>query len=233
VVIVDAAALDQYLEWIVGESAAFTAVLRADTLERAVPACPAWRVRDLAWHLGRVQDFWADDVVRPADAEPDFSGERTPGPDDAIALVAWLEARTAKLVANLRATPAATEVWTWWRDDRTAGAVARHQVQEAAVHRWDAQSACGAPAPLEPALADDGVDEFLWIVRQLRGETPVAFRTTDTNREVSAAAGSGAAATVEGTASDLVLLLYGRIPLDTVAVAGDRALVEALLVPIE
>jgi len=110
VVPVDIAALEQYLGWIVRESAAFTATIRADTLERAVPSCPAWQVRDLAWHLGRVQEFWADDVTRAADAEPDFSGERTAGPDDAVALAAWLEARTAKLVANLRETPTATEV---------------------------------------------------------------------------------------------------------------------------
>ena len=41
-----------------------------------------------------------------------------------------------------------TPAWVWWRDDRTVGAIARHQVQEAAVHRWDAQSAVGTPEPL-------------------------------------------------------------------------------------
>ena len=232
--LVDAGQLEQYLTWIARESAAFTATISATALERAVPTCPAWTLRELVWHLGRVQEFWTEDLTRPADAEPDFSGERAPGPDDADELAAWMRTRTDNLVQTLRATPADTPVWTWWNDDRTAGAIARHQAQEAAVHRYDAQSACGTPEPLDAALADDGVDEFCWIARQLRGSTPVAFRTTDTKHDYSAAvAGVRPVATVSASASDLVLLLYGRVPLAAVAVDGDRDAAGAFLVPIE
>ena len=226
--------LEQYLTWIARESAAFTATISAAALDRAVPTCPAWTLRELVSHLGRVQEFWTEDLSRPADAEPDFSRERTPGPDDADELVAWMQTRTDNLVQTLRATPTDTPAWTWWNEDRTAGAIARHQAQEAAVHRYDAQSACGTPAPLDAALADDGVDEFCWIARQLRGSTPVAFRTTDTEHEYSAAvAGVRPVATVSASASDIVLLLYGRVPLAAVAVEGDRAAVAAFLVPVE
>ncbi len=230
----DAGQLEQYLTWIERESAAFTATISADALDRAVPTCPAWTLRELVWHLGRVQEFWTDDLTRPPDAEPDFSGESKPGPDDADALETWMRTRTDNLVRTLRATPADTPVWTWWNDDRTAGAIARHQAQEAAVHRYDAQSAGGTPDPLDALLADDGVDEFCWLARQLRGSTPIAFRTTDTAHGFSAAvSGFEPVATVSASASDLVLLLYGRVPLDAVAVDGDRSVVEAFLVAIE
>jgi hypothetical protein len=43
---------------------------------------------------------------------------------------------------------------------QTCGAVARHQVQEMAVHTYDAQMALGAPQPLPDVVALDGVEEF-------------------------------------------------------------------------
>ena len=58
-----------------------------------------------------------------------------------------------------------------------------HQVQEAAVHRWDVQSALGDADPLQMPIADDGVDEFVGIARQLRGPAPITLITTDSNRE--------------------------------------------------
>ena len=105
-------------------------------------------------------------------------------------------------------------------------------MQEAAVHRWDAQAAVGVAEPLPTSLADDGVDEFLWISRQLRGPQPIAFHATDTG--TTYAAGSGAPiATAAATSSDLVLLLYGRVHADQVEVAGDPSALDAYLVPVQ
>jgi len=42
----------------------------------------------------------------------------------------------------------------------TSGAVAWHQVQEAAVHARDAQEAAGHAGPLPAVVAADGVQEF-------------------------------------------------------------------------
>jgi uncharacterized protein (TIGR03083 family) len=142
-----------------------------------------------------------------------------------------MRASTRDLLDTLRATPADQPAWVWWRDNRTAGAIARHQVQEAAVHRWDAQSAVGTAQPLDPTVADDGVDEFLWIARQLRDPAPIAFVATDSGREF-AASDLPAVVTVSASASDLVLLLYGRIPADALGVDGDRAALDAFLQPI-
>ncbi|MFF6981881.1 maleylpyruvate isomerase N-terminal domain-containing protein [Streptomyces sp. NPDC008343] len=53
---------------------------------------------------------------------------------------------------------------TWWgtsQSPQTCGAVARHQLQEVALHTYDAQLTVGAPLPLPDEAALDGVDEFL------------------------------------------------------------------------
>ena len=70
------------------------------------------------------------------------------------------------------------------------------------------------------------------IARQLRDRASITFVATDTGRSMPLADGSSRA-TVSASAADLVLLLYGRRSLGEVKVDGDRAAVEAFLLPIE
>jgi uncharacterized protein (TIGR03083 family) len=222
-----------HTSWIARESEAFARVLDAPSLDRVVPGCPDWSLRDLARHLGRVQRFWAAVVRAGADVEPAFPSEHHgPGPADGAQLAAWMRASTGDLLDALHATRADVPAWTWWRDDRTVGAIARHQVQEAAVHRWDAQSVAGAPGALAPAIADDGLDEFVWIARQLRAPARVAFVATDCGRSV-AASDDPPTVTVSATASDLVLLLHRRVSPNDVRVDGDRATLDTFLQPVD
>jgi uncharacterized protein (TIGR03083 family) len=223
--------MNEYLDAIASDREAFAATIRADTLDRQVPCCPKWKLRDLVWHLGRVQEFWAIVVRAAVDEMPEFD-EATPGPSDAIELGAWMRASTTNLLDALRAVPAGSPAWTWWKEPRDAGAIARHQVQEAAVHRWDAQSALGRPEPLSDAIAADGVDEFLGIMRQMGGPAPVTFRATDSGNTFLLSDGESVV-TVTGTSEQLVLLLYGRIAPDAVDVKGDAAAVREFLRPIE
>jgi uncharacterized protein (TIGR03083 family) len=218
------------LDWLATESDAFAATLRPDSLARAVPSCPGWTLLDLGWHVGRVQRFWAM-VATNGDTQPAFPPEE-PGPSDPGDLVAWVRAGSAELLDAVSSTSFDAPAWAWWVEDRTVGAIARHQVQEAAVHRWDAQSAVGAAAPLPAALADDGVDEFLWISRQLRGPVPLEADATDTGHSYNA--GADARVVVRATASDLVLLFYQRIAptAPRVEIDGDRAVLDAWLQPI-
>jgi len=51
--------MKEFVESIGNESEAFAATIRSDVLDRRVPGCPDWTLRELAWHLGRVQQFWA------------------------------------------------------------------------------------------------------------------------------------------------------------------------------
>ena len=217
------------LGFIATESAAAAATIAPASLEAKVPSCPDWSLAQLIWHLGRVQRFWAS-TVRAGDVAPEFPEEES-GPARADELEAWFRASTRELLDALREVSWDAPAWVWWKDDRTVGAIARHQVQEAAVHRWDAQHAVGSAEPLPTPAAVDGVDEFLWITRQLRGPEPIAFHATDTGDAFMAGPGAPLA-TASASASDLVLLLYGRVTADEVAVAGDRTKLDAFLIPI-
>jgi uncharacterized protein (TIGR03083 family) len=215
--------------WIERESDAFASVIDSGQLDARVPGCPEWTLRELALHLGTVQQFWSRVVNAGADQEPERRAWA--GPERAPELAAWMRTCTQELLDALRTTSFDTPAWTWWPDNRTVGAIARHQVQEAAVHRWDAQSAVGPPDPLASEIADDGVGEFLWIARQLRGPASITFVATDTGRSF-AASDDAPTVTVSASASDLVLLLYGRIRPDRIQVEGERATLDAVLIPI-
>lgn len=234
-------------------SAAFRAAAEAAPgLEQQVPTCPEWTLFELIRHLGHVHRFWAAAVnAGPADAAPaepasEFD-EAEAAAVDLKALLAWSAESTGLLLDALRAAGPERGCWTWWGGSRTpqiAGAVARHQVQEAMVHAYDAQITVGAervePFPDEAAL--DGVDEFLTTCCEgadpwPHGGTSVlefqvtggdAWRVslgadgTRTTRRPSAPADPDAAfASARGTAAELVLALYGRAPLESLELQGD------------
>ena len=98
----------------------------------------------------------------PADfTNPDDVGalDETPHPPD-DELIAALRPNSERLVEILRAADPATPCWTWSTQHKV-GFVQRHQVQEAAVHRWDAQNAAGAAQPIHSAAAIDAIEESL------------------------------------------------------------------------
>jgi uncharacterized protein (TIGR03083 family) len=139
-----------------------------------VPGCPDWTVQDLVAHLGEVQLFWAATVAAgPAEGPPgdDVVGDTEPHGD----LLEWSAAATAVLISALRAAGPDRMCWTWWESSgapMTSGAVARHQVQEAGVHAYDAQQAAGHGQPLPAAVAADGVSEYLTVELPTNGPWP-------------------------------------------------------------
>jgi len=226
---------DDYLVQISDRSAALrSAVAAAPSLQARVPGCPEWTLADLTEHLGGVQMFWA--VVVSAGgldkpAVPDF-------PSPTGDLVPWSEAATNQLLDALRAAGPSAPSWAWWGSSGAplnAGAVARHQVQEAAVHARDAQETIGRAEPLPSAVAVDGVAEFLSVPLASMGPWPgaparIVFAPSDgpaQELELGTAPDS-VALTVHGTAGELVLGLYNRIPLDSLRSEGDTALLGEL-----
>ena len=215
-----------------------SAVTVAPRLDARVPGCPDWTLRDLVAHLGEVQRFWSL-VVHAGAADgpppPESRGDMTPHGD----LVEWSAASTRMLLDALRETGPDAACWTWWGDSgapMTAGAVARHQVQEAAVHAYDAQDTIGKLEPVPAAVAVDGVDEYLTVTLGTSGRWPhrparLVFAAvegpswtvdlTPTGARVDPAAAGAPVATVRGTASDLLLALFGRVPFAGLSVEGD------------
>ena len=144
-------------------------------LAARVPGCPDWTVSDLVTHLGEVHIFWAADVAAGPAIEPpdeDTVGDREPHGD----LLSWSADATAKLVAALREAGPDRMCWTWWEEagmaPATAEAVARHQVQEAGVHAFDAQQAAGHGLPLPAVVAADGVNEYITVELPTNGPWP-------------------------------------------------------------
>jgi len=247
------AAFTDMIKTIEDRSAALRAAAAGAGLEARVPGCPDWSVRDLVAHLGEVQRFWAAVVsAGPADGPPaDIPGDEAPAAGAAEDLMAWSAAATEALVRALAEAGQDRPCWTWWRTTAapaTSGAVARHQVQEAGVHAFDAQDAAGHPEPLPGTVADDGIGEFTTVGMAAMGPWPheagtVALAPEDGQCWVISLAPDGArsvpgdpgdglsrpAARIRGTGSDIVLALYGRRARQGLIIEGDHDLATRML----
>ncbi len=221
----------------------------ADAAEAAgpaapIPGCPGWDVAELVWHLTEVQYFWAEIVARRLqDPEAVARLER---PEGFPALLARCRSGVEHLASTLAAADPATPVWTWARR-KDAGFVIRHQAQEAAVHRWDAEHAAGRAFSIEPDLAADSIDEFLEHTAAWRNEGAAARRRHGPSPRHrrrrgmddlrgrrrgpggSTAATPRATAALRGRASDLLLILYRRLGPEAAEAFGDAGVLERFL----
>jgi uncharacterized protein (TIGR03083 family) len=157
-------------------------------------------------------------------------------PDDA-ALIAEFRAGAEAFVDILRKADPSAGVWTW-SSQHDVAFVIRHQVQEAAVHRWDAQNAIGRAAPIEQAAAIDSIEEFLTFSTNVAAppldasvvleatNADAAWTVADAQPGLTSRRGdTDATARVRGTVSDLLLWLYARVPTAEVA-SGDLAILD-------
>ena len=224
------------------ESDALVAAVAAGPVSAPVPTCDGWTVADLATHVGDFCGFWSH-VLCEGSGRPNTP---FPDPPSGDALAGWITVVSDTLADLLAATPADTEVWTWFEPDRTAGFVARRCAHELAVHRYDAQSARGSSEPIAAELAVDGVNEILDALVTARGRTGqgsgriLALRSSDAGVEWAVTLGPDhlkvqrdadalleeSALIVTGTASDLELTLYDRPTLSPVDINGDATVID-------
>lgn len=216
----------------------------ADPVGR-VPACPEWSVADLVWHLGEVHWFWSTDIETRPTAPDELEAVKPERPAGLDGLVSFGRTQADRLVHVLETTSDDEPVWTWALADadHNVGFVRRHQVQEAAVHRWDLEHATtGTASPIDAEAAADSIDEILAITLpwSVRDDEPLAgsvhLHCTDIEGEwliepdgrVSRGHLKGDVA-IRGSASDLLLGLYRRVPLAGLEVIGDALLAQELL----
>ncbi|MEU9123720.1 maleylpyruvate isomerase family mycothiol-dependent enzyme [Streptomyces sp. NPDC048506] len=229
----DATALLHHLR---RELDAFRACLDGD-LSAPVAHCAPWTLGELAAHL-------AHGNLRAASAVTERRGDvpSPAAPDDPAGLLRWFDKASATLWAALNTDPTTT-AWTF-HPPHTVGFWQRRRCLEALVHRWDAQHARGTAGPLDPELAGEGVAEVCDTLaprQTARGRAAppsYALRLEATDTGASWTYGPGApVATLAGTAPDLLLLLWGRIPAGAPAFAweGDqragRRILDGPLVP--
>jgi uncharacterized protein (TIGR03083 family) len=235
----------EHLAAIATESAALADAAAVTSFDAPVLSCPGWTMIDLVVHAGLVQR-WATEIVATNAQERPPVGD-APKPRTPDELADWFREGSAALVAALRAADPDAPVWNF-AFERKLAFWFRRQAQEVSVHRWDAEITAGAPAPLDAAIAADGIDEWLGMlaVRGAGGssdgdpETTVHLHCTDVDGEwlvrrstdgldIERAHAKGDVA-ARGTASDLDLYLWGRVPVAALELFGDVALLESLRV---
>jgi len=222
----------------------YLAVLRregdafADSIARAlnapVASCEPWVGADLLWHMIEVHYSWKfiaqTHLMNPADY---VSRSK---PDDRDLLT---EYRTGldELINVLSSIDPARSCWTWAGVQDVAWVI-RRMAHETAVHAWDAHCAAGNTAEIDAALASDGIDEFVHVmvksnVREEEGPLSgsVHIHCTDVDGEwlivptessdvvVTREHAKGDCA-IRGSASQLLLGLWRRIPMSSLEVIG-------------
>lgn len=211
-------------------------------LDLDVPHLDGWTVRSVIGHTGWVFRFAALAVQADPDSPPSRSSVPEPPPGDEV--IDWLntgytELRDALDGAQLDAlhpTFTGPQPSSWWF---------RRLGHEVAMHRWDAESASSSPEPIDPRQALDGIDEVLEVFVPARMQFPVLagagetvhLHATDIEHgewlltygaeevawERSHAKGDVAA---RGPVSDLLLLVWGRLPPARLEVFGDATLLD-------
>jgi uncharacterized protein (TIGR03083 family) len=207
-----------------------------------VPTCPGWTVGDLVRHTGTFHR-WAARIVREGLAGPVAEDAVPDGPVGGE-LLPWFREGCRALVGTLRAAGEGADCWAFLPAPSPVAFWARRQAHETAVHRVDAESARGGELTrVDAGFAVDGVDELLrgFHARErsrVRAGGPAVLRVRATDagavwtvrlsadaapRTVRDADGA-ADCEMAGTAQDLYLALWNRLPLDAVAVTGDTSL---------
>ncbi|MGY1802316.1 maleylpyruvate isomerase family mycothiol-dependent enzyme [Blastococcus sp. SYSU D00922] len=230
--------LDEYLPVLEKANARFAdaaaeAVL-AHGWQAHVPGCPGWRLSDLVWHLSEVQHFWAW-VVRTRAPDPSAYVEPARRPDDE--LLGWLTARNAELETVLAGADPHERVWTWAaRQD--VGFVLRRQAQEATVHTVDVEQVLGDVRPIPTDVGLDGIDEWLEVMvpgalpdGPPANAHPVVLHAVDADAERTLFPGTRPfpIAALTGTAGDLLLALWRRVPMEVLTVDGDGLQAAAMI----
>ncbi len=207
--------------------------------DEPVPACPGWTSADLVTHLGSVHR-WAAAIV--------LSGERIAEEPAARAtepLEEWYAGTATALIAALQAVDPDEPVPNFARIDEVAAFWPRRQLHETCVHRVDLAQSLGRPErtwDIDPLVAADGIAEVIRVFgRRLtdrglrpRVDAPIRLVATDVERSWIVAPDEddpGAAPKLVqreievegeavGTATDLYLALWNRLPVSAVAPSG-------------
>ena len=230
--------LDEYLPVLQAANARFAGAAAEAVLEHGwqapVPGCPDWRLDDLVWHLAEMQHFWSW-VVRSRAPDPSTYVPPARHPDDE--LLGFLAAQNAELETVLAGADPTAHVWTW-APQQDVAFVLRRQTMEATVHTVDVEQVLGDVRPIPAAVGLDGLDEWLEVVvpgalpqGPPEGAHPVVLAAVDAGVERVLFPGSRPVpvARVTGTAGDLLLAVWRRVPLEVLTVDGDGLRAAAMI----
>jgi uncharacterized protein (TIGR03083 family) len=207
----------------------------AQALNAPVASCEPWVGTDLLWHMIEVHYSWkfiahthlmnpADYVPRLKSADDDLLAEYRTGLNDLIDVLSSLDS--------------ARSCWTWAGVQDIAWVI-RRMAHETVVHAWDAHVSAGISSDIEAELASDGIDEFVHVmvksnVREeegpLRGSVHIhctdvdgewLIIPTETSDVVVTREHAKGDCAIRGSASQLLLGLWRRIPMSSLEVIGN------------
>jgi len=228
-----------YLDHLRREGESMRAAASGVPLDTPVTSCPGWDVAELLRHTGGVHR-WATAIVRSRSTTP-VSRRDLPAAPGGDGLIEWFAEGLAQLLEVLSLAGPEATAWNWVGAPQTSAFWFRRQTHETAVHRWDTEAAGSGGNPLSAPLAVDGIDELLDLLVPRawpKGEDPLGgslhVHATDAEGEWTVAAGADGRhltrghgkgdAAVRGTASDLLLFLWGRPVTERVEVFGQSAI---------
>lgn len=228
----------------------FVTLVRGVDPATPVPSCPGWTLADLVRHHGTTHR-WTEHLVRTRATARVWSRDVPLDlPEDPAGYPDWLAASAKSALETLRGAEPDARMWSHGSDPHVRF-FPRRLLFEAVVHLADAELALGRePAPVEPGTAADGIEEFLenlpyfsWVAEPVaelgRDGASLRLTATDTGAAWTVTLGGGGfgwqrrsegepTASVEGTAADLLLLLYGRYAADAPRFtrSGDRTVLD-------
>ncbi|MCR6490117.1 maleylpyruvate isomerase family mycothiol-dependent enzyme [Amycolatopsis sp. OK19-0408] len=224
-------------------TAGFAATVAGADPDAPVPTCPDWPLRVLVGHIGQAHR-WSASIVRSGPTPVPDPLEADPGaPAD---WPGWLHEGAAdltKAVLDAGDTP----VWTFF-GEQPAKFWLRRMLHDTTIHHADAAFATNTAFDVASDLAADAVTEWLeMLANPVTASLKPAFaelRGTGQTLRLDPGAGPGwliirtpegvawtrgqrtADVTLAGPPRDLLLVFTRRLPLDRIAVTGDRALAE-------
>ncbi|MFF4321169.1 maleylpyruvate isomerase family mycothiol-dependent enzyme [Streptomyces sp. NPDC001568] len=237
---------------VAAEAASFIATVTGADLSTAVPTCPGWTLGDLTQHVGGVHRWFSELLRRRVQQPPTSRAVDLHLPERPQGLPDWLAESAAQSAEVFAATDLDAPMWAWGVDQHARFWV-RRMLFETLVHRVDAQLALGLTPQVDRASAVDGIDEFLTNLPFAASFAPLTAQLRTPNRAIrfscpdedwlfdlrpdgfaltadtaDGTAARTADATVRGTATDLLLLLYGRLDPRSGAVQllGDQDLLD-------
>jgi uncharacterized protein (TIGR03083 family) len=226
-------------------------VIDVDPLTRdcRAPWLGEWNAVDVVSHLGRVQRWATALIEQPGTMVRRREVAQPPDGAPVEQVMSWYREGVQPMLDALDGDREVV-VQTWAGEQPTRWWL-RRLAHETAIHRWDVEAAVTNPArahPIDAAVAIDGIDElfdvfvplvaekFTGATRTMHvhvtgsgeggGEWLVSFGDDTVEIERTHAKGDVA---VRGPASDLVLLLWNRLPATTpgIEIIGDETVLDA------
>ena len=211
-----------------------------------VPGCPEWTIADLVWHLGECHWFWGTDIETWASGPEEIEQAKPERPASYTDTIAWGRAQADRMIRLLGTTPDDVAVWTWALDESGP----QRRLHPAPSGAGSGHAPLGHRKGRHRPAATDRARGCVRLDRRGPGHhvavgsptrtSPCAgsvhLHCTDTEGEwfvhpdgrVEPIHAKGDVA-IRGTASDLLLALYTRVPIGDLDVVGDASVAHELL----